>query len=232
MPFAHLKFAYLKWVQLMARALQALDALKAIQTRGSQKPNKAISGDRQEEIDNPRKRHPSTHMSAKPHPEAEGGARPSLAARAGWSVVEACREGPRRRICMGRRALGTLPGPIQTAEGSELYSLLFWLRHLDPTSVLIPKFATDNQRIADGFNGLWDVAAPWTPHHDLWAAVRVARDDARQDVQVFWRRGHITRAAAGSLSEQDRLISYGTRAGQTGRRLAPGQSEREDSAQD
>ena len=110
---------------------------------------------------------------------------------------------------MGRRALGTLPGPIQTAEGSELYSLLFWLRHLDPTSVLIPKFATDNQRIADGFNGLWDVAAPWTPHHDLWAAVRVARDDARQDVQVLWRRGHITRAAAGSLSDQDRLISYG-----------------------
>ena len=90
-----------------------------------------------------------------------------------------------------------------------VYAVLFWLRHLDPTSRITPVFYTDNQRVSDGFNGHWDVGKPWCLHRDLWAAVRVARDDVRDDVQVRWRRGHIGPAAAERLSPEDSLAAFG-----------------------
>ena len=138
----------------------------------------------------------------------EGGWQPSPAVRAGWAVVEAFRY-MRGRIAIGRVASGTLPGPCQTAEGSELHALLFWLRHLDPTSRLVPRFYTDNQRAVDGYHGRFDVGDAWCPHRDLWAAVKVAREDTRQDVQACWRRGHVSRAEADRRDPQSRLVAYG-----------------------
>ena len=138
----------------------------------------------------------------------EGGRLPSLAARAGWAVVEVFRD-IRGRIVIGRVASGTLPGPWQTAEGSELFALLFWLRHLDPTSRLVPRFYTDNQRVVDGYHGRFNIDEPWGLHRDLWMSIKVAREDARQDVQVIWRRGHVSRAEADRRDPLSRMIAYG-----------------------
>ena len=48
--------------------------------------------------------------------------------RAGWSVGEVGRD-LRGRLAVGCNAHGTLPGPVQSAEGAELYAFLHWLRH-------------------------------------------------------------------------------------------------------
>ena len=69
-----------------------------------------------------------------------GGRRPPPHARAGWAVVEVYRHYPSRRLTAGKSAAGTLPGWTQSAEGAELYAILFWLRHLDPASPSKPRF--------------------------------------------------------------------------------------------
>ena len=113
----------------------------------------------------------------------------AASARAGWTVGEVGRDF-HGRLRKGRRVSGTLPGHVQSAEGAELYSLLQWLRHLDPTSRVRPRFHTDSQRIADGWCRVWDTRAPWVPHRDLWIAVELLRDDVRDDVQVIWIPSH------------------------------------------
>ena len=79
-----------------------------------------------------------------------GGARPELSARAAWAVCEVNEHFKNRRLCIHRTAAGTLPGPVQSAEGAELFALVFWLRHLDPSSPAVPRFVTDCERVYDG----------------------------------------------------------------------------------
>ena len=76
--------------------------------------------------------------------------------RAGWSVGEGGHD-LRGRLAVGRHAYDTLPGPVQSAEGAELFALLHWLRHLCPIYRLTPRFFTDSQRVADGWSSAWNV---------------------------------------------------------------------------
>ena len=116
------------------------------------------------------------------------------AARAGWAVLELYTAGEGSRPVILRYASGTLPGPWQDIEGAELYALYVWLRHLDLLSPRRPVFYTDCRWVADGWNGLWDVTALWTPHWHLWQGILT---DSRTDIVVVWTRGHsLARAAA------------------------------------
>ena len=127
--------------------------------------------------------------------------------RAGWSVGEVSRD-LRGRICVGRNAHGTLPGPVQTTEGAELFALLQWLRHIDPISLLTPRFFTDNQRVADGWNMGWNTGEPWVEHRDLWEQVRAIRGDTRADIRVEWlpRTGRVAADGRGLVAA---LRAYG-----------------------
>ena len=126
-------------------------------------------------------------------------------------MVEAFRPLGRPGIRLGRTVAGTLPGPYQSAEGAELYSLLIWLRHLDPLSRLTPRFHSDSQREVDGWHRRWDTADPWTPHRELWQQIEYLRDDVRPDVEVIWIKGHLLAAAAG-ICPRSRLFRHGNRA--------------------
>ena len=119
-----------------------------------------------------------------------GGLRPSLAARAGWAVCEVYEHGRQKKLTVGRQVAGTMPGPVQSAEGGELYALVFWPRHLDPSSPSTPRFVTDCERVYDGWHGRWNTLEPWTPHRDLWQAAAMLRQDVRDDVEVHWTPGH------------------------------------------
>ena len=135
-----------------------------------------------------------------------GGLRPSLAARAGWAVTEVYEEyGKQKRLAVGRQVAGTLPGPVQSAEGAELYALVFWLRHLDPSSPSTPRFVTDCERVYDGWHGRWDTLEAWTPHRDLWQAAAMLKEDARDDVEVHWTPGHARPDAQHSRGPPGRL---------------------------
>ena len=136
---------------------------------------------------------------------------PSEAARAGWAVVEAYQENGSGKPCLGRTAKGTLPGRTQTADGAEGFALLYWLRNLDPASVLTPRFFTDSQRVADSWNRIVDNTGPWTPHRSLWEQVELCRTDVRNDVQVIWMKGHTSMKAAASKGGTTWLRVFGNR---------------------
>ena len=101
------------------------------------------------------------------------------------AVGEVCRD-PARRLLVGRHAYGALPGPIQTSMGADLFALLHWLHHLDPLSRPTPRFFTDNQRMADGYNGCWAVTDPWVEHRDLLDQVLACKADVWADAVVIW----------------------------------------------
>ena len=131
-----------------------------------------------------------------------------LAERAGWAIAEVFYDSVARKPVVGRWAAGTLPGVVQTPEGAELYPLLFWLRHLDPTTVRAPRLFTDCKRVADGYNGLWDVEAHDVPHRDWWLQIMGLK--AESAAQVVWCKGHVPPAVAASYGCPARqLIALG-----------------------
>ena len=134
------------------------------------------------------------------------------AARAGWAVVELLTAWTDDRPILIRSASGTLPGLWQDSDGAELYALLFCLRHLDLLSPRRPSFYTDSPWVADGWNGLWDTAAPWTAHWHLWQAVRTIQADTRPDIQVSWTRGHAFARALAQPSRWPRIAAAGNKA--------------------
>ena len=115
--------------------------------------------------------------------------------RAGWAVGEVFRD-LRGRIRTGRHVSGTLPGHAQTAEGAAAFTLLTWLRHLDPASPSRPRLCLDCQRVVDGWHRAWHTLAPWTPHRDIWLAIEAIRQDVRDDVEVVWVPSHASRRGA------------------------------------
>ena len=144
-----------------------------------------------------------------------GGARPERSARAAWAVCEVNEHFKNRRLCIHRTAAGTLPGPAQSAEGTELFALVFWLRHLDPSSPAVPRFVTDCERVYDGWHGRWDTTDAWTPHLELWQDLHWLRRDCRDDVEVHWIPGHARPEAQSSRGPLGRLGWFGNAAAHT-----------------
>ena len=68
-----------------------------------------------------------------------------------------------------RRVQGNIPHPCQTSI-AELYALLTWMRHLDPT-YCDHVFYTDSQYVYDCFHNINDVFDCWVPYHDVWQVV-------------------------------------------------------------
>ena len=71
--------------------------------------------------------------------------------RVGWAIVEAYRLAGRIGLRLGKSVAGTLPGPEQSSEGTGVYALLTWLRHVDQLSALTPRFYIDCHRVVDGW---------------------------------------------------------------------------------
>ena len=122
---------------------------------------------------------------------------PQYRLSAGWAIAEAFYDSVAGRPAVGRWLVGTLPGAVQSPEGAELHPLLFWFRHLDPTSVRPHRLFTDCQKVADGFNGLWDVEAHDVPHRDWWLQIMVLKAECA--AQVVWCKGHAPPALAASF---------------------------------
>jgi len=119
-----------------------------------------------------------------------------IAARAGWAVVEVTWTSS-NVLRWRRRLSGTFPGYVQENNGAELYALLMWLRHIDPTAYLFhtPVFYSDSRWVVDGWGGGFDPANLWTPHWGLWQQVLVLRKDL-PNLRVVWTPAHSSARAA------------------------------------
>ena len=98
-----------------------------------------------------------------------------------------------------KHVTGHLPVMLQDINGAELYAALFWLRHLDPITIVPHVLHTDSQWVASGFDNIAHMLDPWTPHRGLWEAVKTAMDELPLQLSVSVRkvRAHATILSTG-----------------------------------
>ena len=102
------------------------------------------------------------------------GGEAQVSARAGWGVVELNANSLPATVF--RRAYGTVPGPVQTISGAELYALLTWIRNLDPCYD-DHRFYTDSSWVFSGWYCRYATGAAATPFREWWAEVERLRSE-------------------------------------------------------
>jgi hypothetical protein len=117
-----------------------------------------------------------------------------VSSRAGWSVIQLSSD--TLPAVPFIEMWGTLPGPVQTISGAELFGLLSWLRNLDP-SCGQHFYYTDSAWVFSGWHGgVFEALAHSTPFRDLWAEVLSLRSEWTVGALVVRKtRSHLSEAA-------------------------------------
>jgi ribonuclease HI len=127
-------------------------------------------------------------------------------ARAGWAVIQINSDGT-----LGISAFGCLPLAVQDHNAAEIWCILIWLQHLDP-SVHSATLYSDSQIAVDGFGNLLGVAMAEQPYASIWRAISEAVDDiAGVSLQVVKVPAHISVEAAAARGPRGLHLRAGNR---------------------
>jgi ribonuclease HI len=111
--------------------------------------------------------------------------------RSGWAVAQIMGDGS-----LGTSAYGCLSCLVQENNAAEIWALLFWIQHMDPTVHEAVLFS-DSQIAVDGFANLDLSCAADRPYASIWRSIRCAMSDIEGvTLRVEKVPAHISVAAA------------------------------------